>query len=159
MSNLKTYNIQIGQSATATNNFVIKQPATPNGTLVIANGNIGSETNVFSINSLGMIVSEDWKLLPLVNSWVYYGAPWPVPAYYKDALGIVHLKGLIKSGVAGTVFTTLPVGYRPLESCIYVVSSNDVYGRVDVGSNGTIIAGANASPIWISLETITFRAV
>lgn len=54
MSTLKTNNVQVGQSVTATNNFTIYQPATPDGTIRIGVGNSGATTgDVASISSSG----------------------------------------------------------------------------------------------------------
>jgi hypothetical protein len=54
MSNLVTKRVQYG-SSTAVNNFVIQQPDTPNGTLQIANGNIGSASAVLTLSSSGAL--------------------------------------------------------------------------------------------------------
>lgn len=54
MSTLKTNNVQVGQSVTATNNFTIYQPSTPDGTVRIGVGNSGATTaDVASISSTG----------------------------------------------------------------------------------------------------------
>lgn len=53
MSLLKVNAVQIGQSATATNNFVLYQPLIPDGTVRLANGNIGSSVDILKINSSG----------------------------------------------------------------------------------------------------------
>jgi hypothetical protein len=45
MSTLKTNNVQVGQSATATNNFTLYQPATPDGTVRLGVGNAGATTS------------------------------------------------------------------------------------------------------------------
>jgi hypothetical protein len=44
MSTLKTVNVQVGQSATATNNFTLYQPASPDGTVRLGVGNSGATT-------------------------------------------------------------------------------------------------------------------
>ncbi|MHA1304900.1 MAG: hypothetical protein ACTSPI_14475 [Candidatus Heimdallarchaeaceae archaeon] len=36
------------------------------------------------------------------------------PAFWKDTLGRVHLRGVFKSGPIGSSFFTLPTGYRPI---------------------------------------------
>jgi len=36
------------------------------------------------------------------------------PAFWKDVLGRVYLKGVFKSGFIGSTFFTLPMGYRPI---------------------------------------------
>jgi hypothetical protein len=52
MSTLKTNNVQVGQSVTATNNFTLYQPATPDGTVRLGVGNSGATTSdVITANS------------------------------------------------------------------------------------------------------------
>ena len=53
MSTIKTNNAQIGQSVTATNNFVLYQPASPDGTVRLGNGNSGSVTDLITVGSTG----------------------------------------------------------------------------------------------------------
>jgi hypothetical protein len=54
MSTLKTNNVQVGQSVTATNNFTIYQPSSPDGTVRIGVGNSGATTaDVASLSSSG----------------------------------------------------------------------------------------------------------
>jgi uncharacterized protein (AIM24 family) len=56
MSTLKTNNVQVGQSVTATNNFTIYQPSTPDGTVRIGVGNSGATTaDVITANSSGNV--------------------------------------------------------------------------------------------------------
>lgn len=44
-STLKLNNVQVGQSVTATNNFTLYQPATPDGTVRLGVGNAGATTS------------------------------------------------------------------------------------------------------------------
>lgn len=53
MSTVKSKKLQVGTDATATNNFTIYQPATPDGTLRIGVGNADSPTEVGQFNSNG----------------------------------------------------------------------------------------------------------
>ena len=53
MSTIKTNNVQIGQSVTATNNFTWYQPASPDGTVRLGNGNAGSVTDLITLGSTG----------------------------------------------------------------------------------------------------------
>lgn len=53
MSTTIAKNFQVGNDATASNNFTILQPSTPDGTLRIANGNTGSGTNIATLTSAG----------------------------------------------------------------------------------------------------------
>lgn len=61
------------------------------------------------------------------------GSPYLIPAYRKDSFGIVYLRGSISpTGSVGTVLT-LPVGFRPLSGCRFIVSG---------ASSGTSLAVA-----------------
>ena len=52
----------------------------------------------------------------LLNSWVNFDVAINNSAgYYKDAFGIVHLRGLVKTGTVGLAIFALPVGYRPVK--------------------------------------------
>lgn len=55
MSTVKSKNLQIGTDGTASNNFTIYQPGTPDGTLRVGNGNVGSATDAVTINSSGNV--------------------------------------------------------------------------------------------------------
>lgn len=95
----------------------------------------------------------------LLNSWVNYGIGLSPAGYYKDPYGRVHLKGTIKSGTvtSGTVLFTLPAGFRPLETLIFPVDSNNAHGRVNVQANGdVVIILGNATHL--SLSGISFAA-
>ena len=65
MSSLIAKNLQVGSDPTATNNFTIFQPATPDGTLRIGNGNTGITSSLLTLNSsgnLGLGVTPTTKL-------------------------------------------------------------------------------------------------
>ncbi len=106
--------------------------------------------------------SEAWTAATLVNSWVNFGSGYNTAAFFKDPIGIVHLRGLIKGGTttAGTLLFTLPAGYRPAATEYFNVQaisgSTYVIGRVDVFSNGQVQfqTGANTA---LSLDGLTFR--
>jgi len=53
MSTVKSNALQIGQSVTATNNFTWYQPASPDGTVRLGNGNSGSVTDLITVGSTG----------------------------------------------------------------------------------------------------------
>ena len=55
MSLVKTKAIQMGFDATPTNNFLIYQPLTPDGTFRIANGNQGATTDIMTVTSGGSV--------------------------------------------------------------------------------------------------------
>jgi hypothetical protein len=55
MSTVVAKNVQVGTSGTATDNFTIRQPATPDGTVRIANGNSGTTTDLVTVTSAGNV--------------------------------------------------------------------------------------------------------
>ena len=97
------------------------------------------------------------------NSWTNYGGGYATAAFYKDALGIVHLKGMITSGTIGSVAFTLPAGYTPAEHSYFSVASRVVgspqTAAATVLSNGSVqIFNTNAGADPVSLNGISFRA-
>lgn len=103
-----------------------------------------------------------WLNLTLQNSWVHYGGAYATPQYTKASDGIVQVKGLITRNTVGIctlgeVITTLPVGYRPKETQIYLLDSYANFGRIDVQPNGNIIC-VNNNYGWTALDNIKFLA-
>lgn len=94
---------------------------------------------------------------PYQNSWVNFGSGWQDGGYWRDPLGWVHLRGLVKSGTVGSALATLPPGFRPKLSETFIVSSNSATGRVDVQADGQIIPQAPSSNTYVSLSNIRFR--
>lgn len=62
MSLLKAKKLQVGTHATPTNNFVIEQPDTPDGTLRIGVGNEGASTDIMTFDSSGASVSGSFNV-------------------------------------------------------------------------------------------------
>ena len=109
----------------------------------------------------GEIVQEPWnEVTNFLGTWVNFNpSVWATAAYYKDSLGRIHLKGLVKSGTCGTNIFTLPSGYRPLLNLVFATSSDNAHGRVDIKSDGSVFANSSAcSNIFVSLDGISFRA-
>jgi hypothetical protein len=102
---------------------------------------------------------EPWHPLVLESGWAYYGAPYEEPAYRKDILGDVHVRGLVKRAGAseGTIISRLPAGYQPRRQVIFAVFAGapDVAARVDVKPDGTVLLNTGASG-YTSLAGISF---
>jgi hypothetical protein len=96
-----------------------------------------------------------WIAPTFVNSWVNFGAPYQTAGYFKDAGGVVHIRGLIKSGTVGSAAFVLPTGYRPSATSIFTTSANSAFGetRIDASGNVTPTTGSN---VYFSLDGITF---
>jgi lysophospholipase L1-like esterase len=104
-------------------------------------------------------VNTPWFTPTLNNTWVAFSANFDTFGYMKDAMGFVHLRGLIKSGTAGSgnAIVTLPVGFRPSRRKYISTVSNSAFGVVEIFEDGTIYlsTGTNA---FVSFDNITFLA-
>jgi hypothetical protein len=114
---------------------------------------------------------EAWHVVGAVgqpafeNGWVNYGGGYASAAFYKDSLGVVHLKGLVKSGTVGTSIFQLPAGYRPAEALIFGSTSSAAHGEIGIEADCFFVCTAyqyvNAragNNTYLSLDGITFRA-
>jgi N-acetylneuraminic acid mutarotase len=105
----------------------------------------------------GNIVDEPFIVsnLDLTQNWTNASSLYPFASYYKDKLGMVHLKGRVQNG-AGRIFT-LPPGYRPGARLVFDVPCSTGLGQVDIFSGGVVgfFLGGNA---FVSLDGISFRA-
>lgn len=107
-----------------------------------------------------MINALPTKVAPtLRNGWTDYGDGFSGAKYFKDSQGVVHITGLINGGstIAGTILFTLPVGYRPLGKEMFNVNANNTLGRIEVHSNGNVVASL-VNVTYTSLSGITFLA-
>ena len=104
---------------------------------------------------------------PFTNSWSNLDASRTSAAFWKDPLGVVHLKGVIKNaGGAGigsnTTAFVLPAGYRPTkETWLPTGIANGTVGRVEVSGAGDVrpvIGGTNAAVGNCPLDGMNFRA-
>jgi len=118
-----------------------------------------------TLTSLGLKANksqENWIIPTLLNSWVNFEAGTEAAAsYFKDDFGIVHFKGLIKSGTitAGTVLFVLPVGYRPPVNSTIGTTSNLSACAIDVLANGNVQITGGANATWLTLYNLSFKAV
>jgi hypothetical protein len=91
-----------------------------------------------------------------LNGWTNYGGQFPVARFRRDALGYVHLSGLIRSGSPTTPAFKIPAGYRP-SSYLHIASSgNDAMSTTRADVNGDIYGGAQTA--WHSLDGVVYLA-
>lgn len=109
------------------------------------------------------LTQSSWSNITLLNSWVNYetsAVTYPNAQYFKDSMGIVHLRGLIKSGTTttGTSIGVLPSGFRPEFRQHFAASTNSAYCTIRVDEDGNIrLTGATTT--WVALDSVNFRAV
>lgn len=96
--------------------------------------------------------------MPLAGTWVNFSAAYPTAEYRLLNNGLVVCKGLIKSGGTGTL-ATLPVGYRPSETHVFMtVSFGNNPTRVDISAAGVLTAIAPYSSALLDLTPFTWYA-
>jgi hypothetical protein len=92
------------------------------------------------------------------NGWTNFGSVYGTAAFRFDADGTVRLRGLIKSGTLNTAAFTLPAGFRPPSSRLFVAWANATLASVEIDPSGAVIpnGGSNLS---MTLDGITFSLV
>lgn len=127
------------------------------GSFVKALYNILLETSTTVNAILDSLQAAGWVVPLLLNDWVNYGDPYATAGYTLDASGFVHLKGVVKDGVAGTVFV-LPAGFRPARHTVATgMSASNAACRIDVATDGTVTAFGYNNAL-VSIDGITFKA-
>lgn len=102
-------------------------------------------------------VQEAWITPTLINGWVSFGGAEDGPTYYKDDLGNVKLRGVVKSGTLSVSIFKLPIGYRPAKNKYFAVISNNVPGFVLIDPYGGVIPLAGTSNVFVALDSISFK--
>lgn len=101
-----------------------------------------------------------WTNGDLLNGWTEYGNGYNAPSFTKDALGFVHLRGLVKRAATPTNTTVfvLPVGFRPraiLEAP--AACSGNIPCELIIPVNGQLYF-ETGDPGWDSFEGVVFEA-
>lgn len=104
------------------------------------------------------LAATEWHEFTLQNGWSNYGNDYVRAAYCKDALGHVHLRGMVKGGTEHAILATLPSGYLPETSVNTIVWSNSSpSGKIGINQNSGAIFFED-SPNGASLDGIEFKA-
>lgn len=109
------------------------------------------------INKKANVAQESWKNLALINGATRHPSSLfgntPIPAYFKDSLGFVHLRSVLAMpfGSEWTHVATLPLNYRP-ESSYIIERNNDSTSRIH--PDGKIFVSGDS----VILDHVIFRA-
>ena len=105
----------------------------------------------------GIVHQPGWRGVAFQNGWRNYGSGYNGAAYFKDSLGIVHLRGLVRGGTIRKDIFVLPAGFRPAGRELHAVMTNSGIGRVDVLTDGRVYPERGGNT-WFGLDGVTFRA-
>jgi len=96
---------------------------------------------------------------PFQNGWTNFSPTFSSAAFYRDSLGVVHLKGTLSGGASGTVAFTLPAGYRPaLELFMPLAGGGPQAANMQVRANGEVELTCAAACGAAGIDGLSFRA-
>jgi hypothetical protein len=101
-----------------------------------------------------------WIAAELQNGWEHYGKPYATASYFRDALGMVHLRGLVKASqsTGRAVVFKLPKEYLPeVQQEMSVSCDGNVPCKMILQEDGSVYF-ETSSYAWLSLDGISFRA-
>ncbi len=82
-------------------------------------------------NLTGMIPTEDWQELTLINGWGLWEPPNAPFRGFIDPFGVVHLEGVIIGDSASSlVFASLPPRFRPNYFVVSLINSGNADGFI-----------------------------
>lgn len=99
-----------------------------------------------------------WRNYSAETPW-HQQATWTHAAFRKDDDGVVHLKGMIAGGAAGTVAFLLPEAYCPHNYNTFATVSDNTFARITVtfASGGTCSVEVTVGDTdWVSLSGISY---
>lgn len=137
----------------------------PKGTGSVKIQDAAGSTNLFSADASNVVTIRNPPTAnpALQNGWANLGAGWAVARYYRTAVGIVHLDGMIAHAATGTtgLLFVLPAGFRPAGDQIFLCHCAGGQCRIDVlAATGAVNlstyfpAGANGG--YVSLTGVSF---
>lgn len=171
MSTVKSKKLQVGTDASASNNFTIYQPATPDGTLRIGVGNADSPTEVGQFNANGYKPQQPVTFSATNNSSQSISAS----VYTKIAFQNVEWDSNNNYDNSTYTFTPTVAGYYQIIGGTYILNSHNrlifkiykngsswktLYDRgttseTNVRANGSAIVYCNGTTDYINLYLYT----
>tara|TARA_R110000803_G_scaffold199239_1_gene263213 strand:- start:86 stop:679 length:594 start_codon:yes stop_codon:yes gene_type:complete len=138
VSTVKSKKLQVGTDATATNNFTIYQPSTPDGTLRIGVGNADSPTEVGQFNSNGYVPTNAPAFLAVsgANQSVTSGA------ITKVSINTEQFDTNSNYDTSTYRFTPTVAGYYQVSGMVKILGSLTA-SQVIIYKNGAIVVSGN----------------
>ena len=138
MSTVKSKNLQVGTDATATNNFTIYQPSTPDGTLRIGVGNADSPTEVAQFTSAGMVSGATSLTTASGSAPSYSGRAW----VNFNGEGVVAIRD---SGNVSSI-TDIAVGRFGINFAVAMPDTNYAFSGSSGNYGTTTTVGRDVNP-------------
>lgn len=121
-----------------------------------------SGTYQFRADAISMRLLGE-ALVPVTYSdanWVDWGGAFTGVAYWRDSIGLIHVRGLAKTLVvraASSVIFTLPEGFRPAAEELFPGNISSAFAQVHVNAAGQVFPGpACAANDYVALSGIIF---
>jgi len=133
MSTVVSKNVQIGADGTASNNFTIYQPESPDGTLRIGNGNSGTtsaQVVLTSAGNVGIGTSAPPKALSIQSG-----------ANTAETIAIEAMSGFTGGGTTTTMRLTNSNGFGSSAGAVEVKSARDASGT----GSSFVVSSSNPS--------------
>jgi len=163
MSLLKSNSVQIGQSATATQNFTLSVPSSPDGTIKLARGNSGATTaDVLTVNASGAITGATITGATITSSTVNGGTITSATAQATTSGTAIDFTGIPswvkrvtvmfnRTSLSGTDHYLVQIGSGSLTTSGYSSHAGYVVSDTDAGSvgstSGFVVWGGFASQV------------
>ena len=105
----------------------------------------------------GLASPSAWTAVTFQNSWTDLGGV-DQTAQYRKIGDVVHLRGMITSGVMSSSAFTLPVGFRPAAQVWYGTVSANAFAAFYVTIAGLVVPSAGSAASF-SLGSFQFSTV
>lgn len=97
------------------------------------------------------------------SGWKNEGGGFQSVGFYRDDEGVVHLRGVVALGGHTTTIFTLPIGYRPAATEMFIAGL-DYAGTatIEVTAVGDVdleFINAPTTPSYMTLSQISFRSI
>jgi hypothetical protein len=93
------------------------------------------------------------------NTWANHAGGYQPVGFWIDALGVVHLRGMLASGTVNSPAFTLPPGFRPVAPEPFPTVSNLGATRIDITANGDVTPVTGSGNTFVALSGISFKTV
>ena len=171
MSLIKANSVQIGQSSTATQNFTLSVPSSPDGTIKLARGNSGATTaDIFSVSGSGAITGATISGATINSSTVNGGSITLGTSQNTTSGTAIDFTGIpswvkkisvIFNGVSsnGTGNYLVQIGSGSISSSGYVSTSNETNQASSTGgsssTSGFILRAGSAAHVVSGITNIS----